>query len=112
MVIGSASPRSATAKLPARCYDIVAVVHGPLQDGYAAEPPYDVIFVGGVVDIVPKALAEQLKEGGRLVVVEGHGNAGVARLYLKSGDVVSGRRGFNAAVKPLPGFEALHAFEF
>ena len=54
----------------------------------------------------------QLREGGRLVAVEGHGNAGVARLYLKSGGTVTGRRAFNAAVKPLPGFERTPAFVF
>ncbi len=54
----------------------------------------------------------QLREGGRLVAVEGRGNAGVARLYLKSGGTVTGRRAFNAAVKPLPGFERTPAFVF
>lgn len=93
-------------------YDNVAVVQGPLQEGYPSEAPYDVVFVGGAVDVLPPALGDQLREGGRLVVVEGCGNAGVARVYLKSGGVVAGRRGFNAAVKPLPGFEAVPAFEF
>ena len=63
------------------------------------------IFVGGSVEEVPEALLAQLKEGGRLVAVEGSGNAGVARLYVKSNGSVTGRRAFNAAVKPLPGFE-------
>ena len=63
------------------------------------------IFVGGSVDDVPEALADAAAEGGRLVVVEGSGNAGVARLYVKSNGVVTGRSAFNAAVKPLPGFE-------
>ena len=53
-----------------------------------------------------------LAEGGRLVAIEGYGNAGVARLYLKSGGTVTGRRAFNAAVKPLPGFERTPVFEF
>jgi protein-L-isoaspartate(D-aspartate) O-methyltransferase len=53
-----------------------------------------------------------LKEGGRLVAVEGGGNAGRAMLYLKSNGIVTGRRAFNAAVKPLPGFERITAFEF
>ena len=61
---------------------------------------------------VPDKLLEQLKDGGRLVAVEGHGNAGVARLFLKTTGAVSKRRAFNAAIKPLPGFEREHAFEF
>lgn len=102
----------ATAALAGLGYDNVAVVTGPLVAGYPSEAPYDVIFVGGSVDVVPDSLVSQLKDGGRLIVVEGHGNAGVARLHVRSGGGVAGRRGFNAAVKPLPGFESVKAFEF
>ncbi|MCZ2203978.1 protein-L-isoaspartate O-methyltransferase family protein [Bartonella sp. A05] len=84
--------------------DNVVVVHGSLEQGYAVEGPYDVIFIEGAVDFIPDVIFEQMKEGGRLVVVEGHGNAGVARIYVKEEGVVSGRRAFNLAVKGLPGF--------
>jgi len=86
-------------------FDNVAVVTGPFPQGYASEGPYDVIFVGGAVDEVPSALFDQLKDGGRLVVVEGHGLSGFATVYLKDGDFVSGRRAFNLSVKELPGFQ-------
>jgi protein-L-isoaspartate(D-aspartate) O-methyltransferase len=92
--------------------DNVTVVTGSLVQGVAANGPYDVIVVGGAVDEIPQALFDQLKERGRLVAVEGLGNAGVARLYLKDNGLVTGRRAFNAAVKPLPGFERIKAFEF
>ncbi len=91
-------------------YDNAVVVTGPLEKGYASEGPYDVIFVGGEVDFVPEALLSQLKDGGRLVVVEGLGNCGSARLYVKDGEVVSGRSVFNCAVKPLPGFQRAEEF--
>jgi protein-L-isoaspartate(D-aspartate) O-methyltransferase len=90
----------------------VAVLTGPLPQGQAAKGPYNVIFIGGSVEEVPPALLDQLAEEGRLVVVEGQGNSGVARLFFKAGGVVTGRRAFNAAIKPLPGFERAHAFEF
>ena len=90
----------------------VTVVLGPLAQGLAAKAPYDVIFIGGSVGKVPATLLDQLAEGGRLVAVEGQGNSGVARLFFKAGGVVTGRRAFNAAIKPLPGFEREHAFEF
>jgi protein-L-isoaspartate(D-aspartate) O-methyltransferase len=90
----------------------VTVVQGPLSQGHTPKAPYDVIFVGGSVEKVPAPLLDQLAEGGRLVAVEGQGNSGVARLFLKAGGVVTGRRAFNAAIKPLPGFEREHAFEF
>jgi protein-L-isoaspartate(D-aspartate) O-methyltransferase len=90
----------------------VTVVQGALPQGHAAKAPYNVIFVGGSVAEVPVALLDQLAEGGRLVAVEGQGNSGVARLFFKAGGVVTGRRAFNAAIKPLPGFERIRAFEF
>ncbi|MBD0416568.1 protein-L-isoaspartate O-methyltransferase family protein [Oryzicola mucosus] len=102
----------AAAKLAALGYDNVAVVQGDLNAGYAKQGPYDVIFLEGSVGQVPAALLGQLRDGGRLVAVEGQGNAGIARLYVKSGDVVTARRGFNAAIKPLPGFERAPEFHF
>ena len=73
----------ANAKLSALGCDNVAVVQGDLRLGYAEEAPYEAIFIGGAVEQVPPALFDQLKDGGRLVVVEGFGNSGVAKLYLK-----------------------------
>ncbi|WP_425418213.1 protein-L-isoaspartate O-methyltransferase family protein [Oricola indica] len=93
-------------------FDNVAVVTGPLEAGYAGEGPYDVIFVGGAVDTVPESLFDQLKDGGRLVAVEGHGLGGFATLYVKDGQFVSGRQAFNLAVKALPGFERVPEFSF
>ncbi|MGI9355148.1 MAG: protein-L-isoaspartate O-methyltransferase family protein [Rhizobiaceae bacterium] len=93
-------------------FDNAAVVTGDLSAGYAKEAPYDIIFVGGAVDYVPGGLIEQLKAGGHLVVVEGHGNTGNARVYLREGDTASARTAFNCAVMPLPGFAMEAAFEF
>jgi protein-L-isoaspartate(D-aspartate) O-methyltransferase len=102
----------AAANLAGLGYDNVSVVRGPLQAGYRQGAPYDVIFVGGSVDELPEALLDQLAEGGRLVVTEGRGNAGAARVYVKADGIATGRKVFNAAVKPLPGFEREPAFEF
>ena len=92
--------------------DNVAVVQGALREGHMAGAPYDVIFIDGSVEELPESLADQLAEGGRMVAVEGQGNAGVARLFVKTDGVVTGRRAFNAAIKPLPGFERVEAFVF
>ncbi|MEO9337069.1 protein-L-isoaspartate O-methyltransferase [Mesorhizobium sp. SB112] len=102
----------ATRTLSELGFDNVAVIEGALPQGHAAEAPYDVILIGGAVGEVPEKLLEQLKEGGRLVAVEGYGNAGVARVYTKADGVVTGRRAFNAAIKPLPGFERAAEFQF
>jgi len=102
----------ATQNLISLGYDNAVVVNGPLEQGYASEGPYDAIVVGGAVEVVPNTIKDQLKEGGRLVVVEGRGNAGSARFYIKDGGVVSGRTIFNSAVMPLPGFEQDAGFVF
>ena len=102
----------ATGILGSLGYDNAVVVNGALQAGYAAEGPYDVIVLEGAVGDMHPALFAQLRDGGRLVAVEGYGNAGVARLYVKADGIVTGRRAFNAAVKPLPGFEKAAAFVF
>jgi protein-L-isoaspartate(D-aspartate) O-methyltransferase len=103
---------TATSTLSQLGYDNVVVVQGELPAGFPSEAPYDVIFIGGCVEQLPDALLQQLKEGGRLVVVEGRGLAGKAKLFLKSNGVVTGRGAFNAAVKPLPGFERTPSFVF
>ena len=102
----------AEATLLEQGVDNVAVVTGPLTAGYAAEAPYDLIIVEGAVETVPQALIDQMRDGGRMVVVEGHGNAAAAWLYVRDGDVVSRRRGFNCAVKSLPGFSREAEFVF
>ncbi|MEL6504834.1 MAG: protein-L-isoaspartate O-methyltransferase [Pseudomonadota bacterium] len=92
--------------------DNAVVVQGALEKGHAKEGPYDIIFIGGAVEEMSAALGDQLKDGGRLVVVEGTGNAGRARLYTKRGETFAGRDAFNSAVKPLPGFEKKPEFVF
>ncbi|MEM1378365.1 MAG: protein-L-isoaspartate O-methyltransferase [Pseudomonadota bacterium] len=94
-------------------FDSVAVVPGLLENGYPDEGPYDVIFINGAVEELPSALPDQLKPRGRLVVVEGRGLDGIARLYIRDDEgVVSDRRAFNASLKMLPGFEKRAEFQF
>jgi len=102
----------AAATLSGLGHDNVVVIEGSLAAGYTTEAPYDVIVLEGAVEQVPAALLDQLKEGGRLVAIEGTGHAGIARLHVKTNGSVTARRAFNAAVKPLPGFEKTHSFEF
>ena len=83
-----------------------------MTKGYADAAPYDAIVIEGSVTHTPEALLGQLKDGGRLVVVEGVGNAALALIYTRSGDVTSPRPTFNAAIKPLPGFELAQGFSF
>ncbi len=94
-------------------YVTCVVVEGKLEEGYPSEAPYDVIFFEGAVGRLPATFFEQLREGGRLVVVEGVGNAASAKLYFKDENgIVSDRFGFNCSVKPLPGFDKAREFVF
>lgn len=90
----------------------VRVVTGALAEGAVAEGPFDVILIDGAAEVLPPALTAQLKDGGRLLVVEGVGLAGKARLYLRQGEGVAGRALFNWAMPLLPGLERVPAFVF
>lgn len=103
---------AASENLQATGCDNVVVVRGALEKGYPSEGPYDLILLEGAVDFIPEALFSQLREGGRLVVAEGQGNAAEARVYLKEDGIVSARRVFNLAVKPLEGFLKTPQFVF
>ncbi len=48
------------------------IMTGTLSNGHGDGGPYDVIFVGGMIDRKPEALFEQLAIGGRLICVFEH----------------------------------------
>lgn len=90
----------------------VALVHGSLVAGVAANGPYDVIVLEGATDVVPTVFINQLKDGGRLVCVLGAGAAGKAMLYRLIGGELSGRAIFDATAPLLPGFDKPASFVF
>lgn len=91
--------------LPRAGIDTGVVVSRKLTEGAPEQGPFDVIFVNGMVDFVPKALTDQLKDGGRLVVVVADGPLGRAMLFERNDGIVSSRRLFDTTVPRLPGFE-------
>jgi protein-L-isoaspartate(D-aspartate) O-methyltransferase len=90
----------------------VEVVEGPLKAGWPAAGPYDVIVLNGAAEVIPQSLFAQLKDGGRLVGIEGEGPATKARIYRSIRGEVSGRQITEAAAPLLPGFARLPAFVF
>ena len=93
--------------------DNAIVVTGPLADGHAQQAPYDVILLGGAVDHLPPALADQLAEGGRIVgVLREAGGVGQAILWAKYRGALSSRSLFEASLPPLPGIARPVSFEF
>jgi protein-L-isoaspartate(D-aspartate) O-methyltransferase len=88
----------------------VETIFGPLKAGAPSRGPFDVIFVNGAVEEVPKAWPDQLAEGGRLAVVVSEGLVRRARIYTRSGGKTAWRTPFESAAPSLPGFE--RAVEF
>lgn len=103
---------AARATLDALGLGAVTVVTGALAEGAPAAGPFDVILIDGAAGHVPPALTAQLKDGGRLVVVEGAGLSGQARLYLRRGGDVAARYLFNWAMPSLPGLQPAQEFVF
>ena len=87
------------------------IVTGALSLGAPEGGPYDLIILQGSAEIVPVALFDQLKDGGRLACVLGRG-PGKAMLYRRIEGELSGRVVFDAAASPLPGFAKPHEFVF
>ncbi|KTF69427.1 protein-L-isoaspartate O-methyltransferase [Sphingomonas sp. WG] len=90
----------------------VELVQGPLNAGWAARAPYDLIVIDGAVEELPQTIIDQVKQGGRIAT--GIIDRGVTRLAI-------GRRsegGFGLVdfmdieVATLPGFEKPRKFTF
>jgi protein-L-isoaspartate(D-aspartate) O-methyltransferase len=90
----------------------VAVVQGPLAEGWQAHAPYDVIVVDGAMTAEPTRLFDQLADGGRLVGILGGPPVGRAMLYCRDRGEVAGRPIFDASAPVLPGLARLPEFVF
>jgi protein-L-isoaspartate(D-aspartate) O-methyltransferase len=90
----------------------VTVATGPLEAGWAAEAPYDVILLQGASEVAPDSLLAQLVDGGRLLSVIGSGPMGKAMIYRKTGSHATAQPLFDAAAPLLPGFAKAPAFVF
>jgi len=90
----------------------VKVVEGPLTTGWPAARPYDVIFINGAAEIIPPAVFDQLKDGGRLVGIVGADPASKAMVYRSVRGEISGRAIIEAAGPLLPGFAKPPMFVF
>lgn len=90
----------------------LAVDVGPLAAGHPGGGPYDLILIDGAVDRVPRAIVDQLVDGGRLAT--GLVERGVTRLALgrKAGDAFGIAAFADGEVVPLPGFAPAPAFSF
>lgn len=83
---------------------------GDLTEGAAAHGPYDAMLIDGGIESFPQALADQLKEDGRVIALFMTGALGIVRLGIKTRDGIHWRDAFNATAPVLPGFEAVQDF--
>jgi protein-L-isoaspartate(D-aspartate) O-methyltransferase len=90
----------------------VKLVVGPLKAGWPDLAPYDVILLDGAAEVIPQALFDQLKGGGRLLGILGSGPASKAMLYENIRGDISGRPIIEANGPLLPGFAKPPAFVF
>ena len=84
--------------------DNVAVVEGELHEGAPKSGPYDVIVLQGSVEALPKAIEDQLEEGGRIACIWQDGALGTVKIGYKLDGRMNWRFSFNAGAPVLPGY--------
>lgn len=93
--------------------DNAVVIQGEMTKGYPKQGAYDVILINGAVGEVPKALTDQLTDGGRLLAVVRAGSGpGRATLLERWGEALGQRTLFDANTPILPGFQRQTGFVF
>lgn len=103
---------TATKNLADENCDNVAVINSKHTDGLKKQGPYDLIFINGMIDEVPKALLEQLNEGGRILCVIDKDGFGRASLVTYNDKILGIRVLFDSIAPKLEGFEKEEKFVF
>lgn len=90
--------------------DNVILHKGALSDGAAEHGPYDVILVQGAAEQLPTAIADQLKEGGRIACIFMENALGTFCVGVKVDGDIAWRHEYNLSAPVLPGFERESTF--
>ncbi len=85
---------------------------GDPRRGLPQLAPFDLVLIAGGVREVPRALIDQLADGGRLVTVLIDGAAGKVAVFERFGDAVGKLTPFDAWVPPLPALLPEPGFTF
>lgn len=89
----------------------VQFIEGDPALGHAAGAPYDIILLEGAVPEAPRAVEEQLAEGGRLVtILAPPGRQARAVLVRRVGQSFTPVPGFDAPAWPAPAFAPAASF--
>jgi len=90
-----------------------------MAEGYPLSAPYNIIVIGGAIDVIPETLSKQLAIGGRLVCVQNiskrvgsKGGLGKGLLVTRFDHTMQHREHFDASCPILPGFELKPGFSF
>jgi protein-L-isoaspartate(D-aspartate) O-methyltransferase len=83
---------------------------GPIAEGAPSHGPYDAMVIQGGIERFPQGLADQLKEGGRVVALFVEGSLGVVRLGVRQGGDIHWRDSFNASAPLLEEFRVERSF--
>ncbi len=92
--------------------NVVTAVSADPVAGDHSQAPFDVILVIGSVPEIPKTLADQLGDNGRLVAIVGEGRVGRGVIAAKVGGVTVERVLFDARIPALPGVRKAQDFAF
>lgn len=106
----AAMAAEARRRLAVEGVDNAAVTEGPLDRGAAQHGPYDAVIVQGGVEMIPQALLDQTREGGRIAAIFMAGALGKAMIGYKIDGQVTWRFAFNGTAPVLPGFVATRGF--
>ncbi len=90
----------------------VTVIEGDCATGYAVGAPYDAILISGGAEQVPRAILDQLKDGGRLAVVVGDRGCGRLTQWRRLGGNFDARVICDASAPALAAFEMPREFVF
>jgi len=102
----------ATENLAKENCDNVALVTGSHIDGLAKQGPYDLIFIGGMIDTIPLSLLNQLNENGRILCVLNHDGHGRASFVTYNNKIMGVRNLFDTSAPSLKGFDKKKDFLF
>ena len=103
---------TARANLAALGASNTTIIEGDLVAGHAQGAPYDAILIGACVGVVPRAILDQLKDGGRLAVIVTQRGFGRLTQWRRLGGTFDSRVLSDAGAPMLAGFEKREEFVF
>lgn len=91
----------------------VTIALGNASKGWPTDAPYDVIVMGGSLQVLPSDLKQQLKVGGRLFVIIGSAPIMTAWLYTRHSETeFESKALFDTSIASIPTAEPVSSFSF